>query len=453
MSNPLLYLLGGDLLIAYAAFALGALLRYGRLEPVGLLMEGNALGGLLLAVSGISASGLLGLYRRGGARRLWDLLAKNITAGAIMFVLLGEASYLFQQPFIERLHLLASCAVFSVLQFLWHRRCHFVFDIAGLRRRVVVLGDGTLATQVGNLMSSDVRGEHFLGYLVPEAASTDVPQEQVLGEVDRMIEIVRENRANQIVIALSERRGCLPVRELLSCKLGGTHVVDAVSYVEEATGKLMLEHISPSWFVFSTGSRITPAIRFTRRAVDIFFSTVGILIAAPLLPIIALAVRLDSPGPVFFRQWRVGEGERNFLIYKFRTMRQDAEAGTGAVWAVEGDTRVTRVGKFLRKSRLDEIPQLFNVLSGDMSFVGPRPERPEFVEMLKQQVPYYGNRHSIKPGVTGWAQVRYPYGASVEDALAKLRYDLFYIKNYTLTLDLIIIVDTVRVVLFGKGGR
>jgi exopolysaccharide biosynthesis polyprenyl glycosylphosphotransferase len=194
-------------------------------------------------------------------------------------------------------------------------------------------------------------------------------------------------------------------------------------------------------------------MHFYKRGFDLLFALLGIILFLPLLPLLALLIKLDSPGPVFFRQTRVGEKDRHFTLYKFRTMRQDAESLTGAVWAQEDDPRVTRMGRIVRKTRFDEIPQLLNVLKGDMSFVGPRPERPEFVGQLGEKIPYYSSRHCVKPGITGWAQVRYPYGASEEDALEKLRYDLYYIKNYSLWLEFLIILETVKVVLFAKGGR
>jgi sugar transferase (PEP-CTERM system associated) len=243
------------------------------------------------------------------------------------------------------------------------------------------------------------------------------------------------------------------VRDVLKCKLRGIEVLDAMTFYERVTGKLMIENINPSWFIFSDGFRLTPFMRVSKRLVDVVLALFGLIIAAPFLPLIALAVRLESPGPILFRQLRVGEGERYFHLYKFRSMRQDAEKDTGAVWASKNDPRVTRLGRFMRKTRIDEIPQLFNVLKGEMSFVGPRPERPEFVEGLTEMIPYYSNRHCVKPGVTGWAQVRYSYGASAEDALEKLRYDLYYIKNYSLLLDIYIFFATFRVVLGARGGR
>jgi sugar transferase (PEP-CTERM system associated) len=240
---------------------------------------------------------------------------------------------------------------------------------------------------------------------------------------------------------------------VLDCKFSGIEVVDAPSFYEDLTGKLLIEDITPSWFIFSNGFKMTPAMRYYKRALDIFFSMLGLLMVMPFIPLLALAVKLDSRGPIFFRQVRVGEREKRFVLYKFRTMREDAETTTGAIWAQSNDPRITRVGRFLRTTRLDEIPQLYNVLRGDMSFIGPRPERPEFIEMLSKIIPYYTERHFVKPGISGWAQVRYPYGASVEDAIEKLRYDLYYIKNISLVLDIVIIIETVKVMLFGKGAR
>jgi exopolysaccharide biosynthesis polyprenyl glycosylphosphotransferase len=219
------------------------------------------------------------------------------------------------------------------------------------------------------------------------------------------------------------------------------------------TGKLLLEHINPSWLIFSHGFRITSLSRLAKRVMDFCIALSGLVLSLPLMIIIAVLIKLDSPGPVLFRQKRVGEADTIFTLLKFRTMRTDAENATGAVWAQKNDPRVTRIGKFLRKSRMDEIPQLLNVLKGDMSLVGPRPERPEFTIELKGIIPYYSERHYVKPGVTGWAQVRYPYGASVADALEKLRYDMYYIKNWSLVFDLVIVFETVKVVLLGRGSR
>jgi len=282
----------------------------------------------------------------------------------------------------------------------------------------------------------------------------DVPARNIINDgKEGLLEMVKREKADKIVVSLSERRGSFPLNDVLSCKMSGIEVVDANSFYEQVMGKLLLENINPSWFIFSDGFRITPGLLLGKRISDVLFSVVGLIICSPIIPFIALAIKISSPGPIFFKQVRVGEREKPFVLYKFRTMGQDAEKKSGAVWAQKDDPRVTKVGKFLRVSRLDEIPQMFNVLRGDMSFVGPRPERPEFVEKLKELIPYYSKRHFVKPGITGWAQVKYQYGASVDDAIEKLRYDLYYIKNLSLALEMLIVLETIKVVLFGRGGR
>jgi sugar transferase (PEP-CTERM system associated) len=255
------------------------------------------------------------------------------------------------------------------------------------------------------------------------------------------------------VVSLSERRGALPVKDMMDCKFNGISVIDAPTFYEELTGKLLLENVRPSWFIFSDGFRLSHFTMIGKRIMDIVMALLVGIAALPVLAIIPLLIVLDSPGPVLYGQQRIGQRERKFMLYKFRTMRKDAETGTGAVWARKDDDRVTRIGKVLRKTRLDELPQLYNVLKGDMSFIGPRPERPEFVNDLKKVIPYYSERHSVKPGITGWAQIKYPYGASVEDAVEKLRYDLYYLKNFSFFLDILIALETTKVVLFGRGGR
>ncbi len=233
----------------------------------------------------------------------------------------------------------------------------------------------------------------------------------------------------------------------------GVKVEDATSWLEKISGKIEVENLYPSWLVFNEGFRRSAVFIVVRRMLSILISLTGLILALPLLPVIMLVIRLDSKGPVFYTQTRMGKGGRLFKVVKFRTMRQDAESGSGPQWAGNNDPRVTRVGKFLRTSRLDEIPQLWCVLKGDMAFVGPRPERPEFIEMLSKEIPYYGVRHMVRPGVTGWAQIKYKYGSTIEDAREKLQYDLYYIKNASIGLDLVIMFQTVKIVLLGRGAQ
>ncbi len=256
-----------------------------------------------------------------------------------------------------------------------------------------------------------------------------------------------------IIVSFAERRGYMPVQQMLKCRMLGINIVEAQTFYEYLSRKLYIENLKPSDFIFASVFSLSLTRRVVKRTVDIIGSVLGLVLLSPLFPLIALIIHLDSPGPVFFRQVRVGLHDRLFHIIKFRSMRNDAEKGTGAVWAKESDPRVTRIGAFLRKTRLDEIPQLINVLQGDMSLVGPRPERPEFIGELKKSIPFYGERHSVKPGVTGWAQVRYPYGASIEDALEKLRYDLYYIKNQSVLLEMEILLRTLLIIFTRNGAR
>jgi sugar transferase (PEP-CTERM system associated) len=252
---------------------------------------------------------------------------------------------------------------------------------------------------------------------------------------------------------MGDRRGKLPVDVLLSLKCRGLQVQDGVEVYEAITGKVPIESVRSGWLLFSPGCHASRFHLIYKRVASVLVSIVGLLLSLPLLPFIILVIKLTSPGPVFYRQRRVGRDDVVFYCYKFRTMRADAEADSGPTWAGDDDPRITSVGRFLRQSRMDEIPQLWNVLRGDMSLVGPRPERPEFVQTLRKEIPYYHLRHAVRPGITGWAQVRYKYGSSLEDAKEKLRYDLFYIKNMSAGLDLLIFFTTMKIILLGRGAR
>jgi sugar transferase (PEP-CTERM system associated) len=275
----------------------------------------------------------------------------------------------------------------------------------------------------------------------------------VIGTIEDIPSIVRARSVDRVVVSLTDARGKLPMEKLLDMKLDGVTFDHLASVYEEYTGKIAVENLRPSWFIFSSGFRKTRVLAASKRVLDVVASALGLVVTAPIMALVALAVRLTSPGPVLYHQNRVGLHGRIFVVHKFRTMRENAEAETGAVWAAkDGDPRVTSIGGILRRVRLDELPQLWNVLKGEMSFVGPRPERPEFVSNLTEQIPYYGQRHVIRPGVTGWAQVRYTYGASTEDALEKLQYDLFYIKNISIALDFYILFLTIKTVIARRGA-
>ncbi|WP_319583438.1 TIGR03013 family XrtA/PEP-CTERM system glycosyltransferase [uncultured Pseudodesulfovibrio sp.] len=352
---------------------------------------------------------------------------------------------------LEEMVLLVLC-LFGLFQSSWIVLSRNWQRIPGLVNRVVIVGNGKLAEEMKGLALASGGRYQFRDFIECVPGQWADPEAQVDNPTREILERAKKVKANKVVISLTERRGAFPLQEILNCKLSGMEVLDAPEFYERVNGKLMLENITPSWFIFSKGFKIMGLRRFFKRIGDIVLSLIGIVLVSPLLPLVALAIKLDSPGPVLFKQVRVGKADENFIIYKFRSMRQDAEKESGAVWAEKNDARITKLGAFLRKSRIDELPQLFNVLVGDMSLVGPRPERPEFVKDLKKVIPYYSERHFVKPGITGWAQVRYPYGASVEDAIEKLRYDLYYIKNYSLFFDFRIMIDTVSV-MAKKLGR
>jgi sugar transferase (PEP-CTERM system associated) len=274
----------------------------------------------------------------------------------------------------------------------------------------------------------------------------------VLGSFSQISSIVKQRQVDRIVVALDERRGRFPLDQLLECRLRGTRVEDAAAFTESWSGKLLVENLHPSALIFSNGFKRTMILKGLKRWIDLLFSILGIVLSLPLSLAIALAIKLDSRGPVFYKQVRVGEEGRQFTLYKFRSMQVNAEQH-GPVWAIIGDIRVTRVGRVMRKLRIDEIPQLINVLKGEMSFVGPRPERPFFADQLKHEIPFYVQRHSVKPGVTGWAQVCHSYASTKEDNLEKLKYDLYYIKYMSIFFDLMIIFKTVKIVILGRGAR
>ena len=317
------------------------------------------------------------------------------------------------------------------------------------RERVYVLGTGERAERL-------VKGlRHRTGLGVDVAGWTgNLEGEQTRDSVAAHLRAaVKEKGVHRVIVAMPDRREKLPVEELLGLRLKGVRVEEATNWLEKMTGKIEVEQLYPSWMIYAEGFRFSPFFRMVRRLLNFSVALVGLVLSTPLLIFTWLAVKLFSPGPAFYSQKRVGRGGRIFYCYKFRTMRQDAEADTGATWATDNDPRITRVGKFLRTSRLDEIPQLWCVLKGDMHFVGPRPERPEFVEWLSKEIPYYGVRHMVRPGITGWAQVQYKYGNTLEDAREKLQYDLFYIKNASPTLDLWIMFQTIKIVVLGRGAQ
>jgi sugar transferase (PEP-CTERM system associated) len=332
-----------------------------------------------------------------------------------------------------------------------------LLDEDAFKRVVLVFGAGQRAQSLSQLRRrSDQRGFRVAGYIAAPGEAAMVGRDlMTLGPGERLRDLAQSAGVDEIVVAMDDRRREFPVRELLDCRLAGIEVIDLVSFLERETGRVRLDVLNPSWIIFGEGFRRDPVRQFTKRAFDVAAALLLLVVTLPFIVLTGIAIALEDGlrGPYFYRQRRVGLDGKVFDVLKFRSMTVDAESDGRPRWATSGDSRVTRVGRFIRKVRIDELPQVFNVLRGDMSFVGPRPERPEFVSQFGDSVPYYDERHCAKPGITGWAQLCYPYGASEKDAIEKLQYDLYYVKNHTLLFDLMILLQTVEVVVFGKGGR
>jgi len=329
---------------------------------------------------------------------------------------------------------------------------HWVFAHWQFNDRVVLVGAGSMAqTLVQELQRLKDPGYELIGYVTCDDVPASDPPLPCLGRSDELAAIAQKHRANRVAVALDERRGKLPILELLNCRLSGLRVEESELLYERLTGKIAVQRLRPSHLVFSEGFTQGRATFAVKRAIDVALAVLGLLAAAPIGLLVAIAVKLDSPGPVFFGQTRVGKDGRVFTVWKFRSMRTDAEKG-GPQWAAKNDSRVTRIGRLIRATRIDELPQMWNVLRNEMSFVGPRPERPFFVDELRRRIPYYMERLLVKPGLTGWAQINYQYGSSVEDALTKLQYDLYYIKNLSVWLDVLVLLRTLKVIALRRGA-
>lgn len=325
-----------------------------------------------------------------------------------------------------------------------------------LSHRILVLGTGPEAVAVESALQGMSRsGVSLLGFFpINSSVSPSVSMDRIVRTSGTLEETVKRLGVNEVIVALQEQRGgMLPVSQLLNCRLRGVRITELSAFFERVTGEVPVTSLKASWLIYGDGFRQGWSRRFVKRSFDVIASALLLVLASPMMIIAAMAIFLESGRPIVFRQERVGLGGRTFMLLKFRSMRTDAEKDGVPRWAATGDPRVTRVGRFIRRTRIDELPQIFNVLKGEMSFVGPRPERPFFVAQLTEQVPFYGARHTVKPGLTGWAQVRYSYGASVEDAVRKLQYDLYYVKNHSVLLDSLILLSTVRVVVMGEGVR
>lgn len=396
------------------------------------------------------------LYSGRAPRNVTTLALRAIKSFVLAGVFLAILYYAFPQLTLGRATLLIHGPLLTIVFLAWRISYYWALQRNSFVENVLILGTGSSAVGLAKeLLQHRKEGYRLVGFLGqdPSEVGKSIVNPSVVGTFDELPSITENMNIHSVVVALEEQRGKLPLSDLLSCKLRGVSVAQAADFYEAVTGQLPVRNLRPSSLIFAQGFRKPRFFNSTRRAVELVLAFIGLVLSVPFIALAAVGIWLEDGFPIFFRQERVGQSGDTFTLYKLRTMRKDAEKG-GAAWAsADGDPRITRFGNFLRKSRIDELPQLYNVLRGDMSFVGPRPERPCFVEELSALIPYYGERHTVKPGITGWAQVRYGYSSTVEESEVKLRYDLFYIKNMNLWLDVQIVLDTLKVILFGRGAR
>jgi sugar transferase (PEP-CTERM system associated) len=408
----------------------------------------------LLKIAGITVLTLLftyyfDLYGPRRTSRNWEVYFRLLLVLSVLSFVLAGFVYLFPDLDIGPYVMVVGVSFLTVLLVLWRLAYEWIIGLSMFRERVYVLGCGQRARAVVELLrASREAGMEVVGW------NGEIESH---GRHDSFAADLRSFRGpkpgiDRVIVAMEDRRDSMPVRELLDLRILGVVIENSSSLLERLSGKLSLDGLNPSTLIFTEGFRMSAAQQLFRRLLSVAVSFFALVICLPFLPLIILAVRLSSPGPIFFSQMRVGQRGRLFTVYKFRTMRQDAEA-QGAVWASKDDPRVTSIGRFLRKTRLDEIPQFWNVLRGEMAFVGPRPERPEFVQWLSQDIPFYDLRHMIRPGITGWAQVRYQYGASLDETKRKLEYDLYYVKHQSIGLDLLIMFETIKTILLRRGAQ
>lgn len=445
-----LVLLLGEALVVGLSFVLGTMFTVESMLRLNnaLFIERGYL--RILALTGVVLllSHGFDLYDSSKIEQKLDQAFRILFVLGLVALVLGAVIYKFPDFLPGNNSAIFGVIILAISLFCWRSAYGWLVCQPFFRERVYVLGTGERAERLVSGLRRPGLGIEVVGW------TGKLDGEPTLEEVGaHLAGLVREKGVHRVIVAMPNRRGTIPVQDLLTVRMAGVKVEEATSWLEKLTGRIEVEQLYPSWFIFAEGFRFSTVNRILRRVVNFIAALLGLLIASPLIPFVALAVKLSSPGPVFYRQKRVGRGGGTFYCYKFRTMRQDAEADTGATWATDDDPRITKVGKYLRMLRLDEIPQLWCVLKGDMHFVGPRPERPEFVEWLSREIPYYNMRHVVRPGITGWAQVQYKYGNTLEDAREKLQYDLFYIKNASLGLDLLILFQTVKIVLLGRGAK
>ncbi|MFV1982153.1 MAG: TIGR03013 family XrtA/PEP-CTERM system glycosyltransferase [Thiohalomonadales bacterium] len=452
---PYLILLFVELVVFLLAIYLGAEIRFfgdhGVIErSVGNLFDKA----IIYAAVMIACMGAMGLYKphlREGLSGSFLRISASFFIGAITLTLIF---YLFPFTFLGR-GILAIANSMSFVVIVLTRILFLKYGEKSLKRNIIILGTGDKAQEILNSLrrESDRKGFNLIGFIHIRGETDVVESGNIINLNSSLLNYCIKHKIDEIVIAVDDRRKSFPLHELLDCRMSGIDVIEILTFFERETGKVRVDLLHPSWLVFSDGFQESVYRDYIKRLVDLSASSLLLLLTWPimLLTIIAIYIESNFKGPFLYSQIRIGENGKPFAVLKFRSMSVNAEKEGGAQWAQKNDSRITKVGNFIRKVRIDELPQIFNVLMGDMSFVGPRPERPEFVVMLNDSIPYFEERHRVKPGITGWAQLCYPYGASEKDSLEKLQYDLYYVKNHSTILDFLVLVQTAEVILFGKG--
>ena len=450
------------LIFAEAALVYGALIcavyiRFGTTDGSFELFEKNGfLKAALAAFFCLAAFYLFDLYDFLVMHDRRELVLRLIQALGLAWIVLAFSFYTFPWLMLGRGVSLIALPIALTLMVGWRISIHWLLGHPDFGERILIVGSGNLAVEVAReVLDRPDAGYRIVGFVGTDAdlLGKSLINPRVIGMTEQLDDIVKRENIDRIVVAMGERRGQLPTNKLLKLSLTGqVNIEEGASFYERITGRVSLNMLRPSWLIFTGRGRQAKISELSRNVVHWLVALFGAILSLPIVLVTAVLIKLESKGPVFYRQERVGKNGRTFTLAKFRSMRVDAEQ-SGPVWAAKKDTRTTRVGRIIRKIRIDEIPQFWNILKGEMSFVGPRPERPHFVAQLAEEIPFYEQRHLIAPGLTGWAQIKYPYGASIEDARQKLQYDLFYIKNHGLFLDAIIMFETIKIILFGRGAQ
>ncbi|HET6979195.1 MAG TPA: TIGR03013 family XrtA/PEP-CTERM system glycosyltransferase [Pyrinomonadaceae bacterium] len=450
------------LIIAEAALVYGSLicavyLRFGLIDgPIELQEKNGFLKAALAGFFCLAAFYLFDLYDFLVMHDRRELVLRLIQALGLAWIVLAFSFYAFPSLKLGRGVTLIALPIALTLMVAWRVSIHWFLGHPDFGERILIVGSGNLAVEVAReVLDRPDAGYRIVGFVGTDAEllGKSLINPRVIGMTDQLDEIVQRENIDRIVVAMGERRGQLPTNKLLKLSLTGrVNIEEGATFYERITGRVSLNMLRPSWLIFTGRGRQAKISELSRNVVHWLVALVGAILSLPIVLVTAVLIKLESKGPIFYKQERVGKNGRTFTLTKFRSMRVDAEQA-GPVWASKGDTRTTRVGRIIRKIRVDEIPQFWNILLGQMSFVGPRPERPHFVSQLAEEIPFYEQRHLIAPGLTGWAQIKYPYGASIEDARQKLQYDLFYIKNHGLFLDALIMFETIKIILFGRGAQ